>query len=294
MSTRWGITKWLFKMAFLRAGNRTSNLVSQRLSADWLWVRSWEARPNYRTHWRLTAANTVWTNEDQNLGNQLASDDTLRERLPQEWLIRRCSKPLTRQAPVHLLFDLMLKYLDEDRCCSDPTLPHKLSWRCLCPRCKETPALRRLVPQVPRFSSRVTLSNWCSEIKSGDTSHSVWWTRADNKLDAHRLRRQSAANVKTNQDLVAWARNIHVDTDSRQSKLSPELVHQLITYAQTQHFNEGGNFRPIPKIRVYCTTLVDNDVHGKRYCLSLTTSGARIIFPRCRRSTSAGFLAFHS
>ena len=51
--------------------------------------------------------------------------------------------------------------------------------------------------------------------------------------------------------------------DSRQSKLHPELVDQLKLSTQTQHFNEGGNFRHPPKLRVYCTSLVNNDVFGK-------------------------------
>ena len=158
----------------------------------------------------------------------------------------------------------MLKLLHEDCCRSNPTLPHKLSATFLCPRCEETPALRRLVPQTRRGSSRVTLPNWCSKKNSETTSHSVWWTEACNKLDAHRLRRKYRATVNTNQDLVAWPRNIHFDTDSRQSKLRLELVHQLITSARMQDFNEGGKFRHNPKVRVHCSTLFDNDVLGKR------------------------------
>ena len=143
-------------------------------------------------------------------------------------------------------------------------LPQKLPGRCLCPRCEETPALRRLFPQTPRHSSRVTLPNWCSETKSEDTSHSVWWTKTGNKLNAHKLRWKYGTNVNTNHDLVTWPYNIHVDADSRQIKLHPELEHQLLTSVQTQYFNEGGNFRHNPKIRVHCTTLVDNDVLENR------------------------------
>ena len=43
-----------------------------------------------------------------------------------------------------------------------------------------------------------------------------------------------------------------------------ESVHQLIASAQTQHFNEGGNVRHNTKIRVPCTSFVDNHVFGKR------------------------------
>ena len=67
-------------------------------------------------------------------------------------------------------------------------------------------------------------------------------------------------NVKTNQDLVAWPRNIPVDMDGRQSELRPEMVDELITSTQTQHFNEGRNLGHHPKSRVHHTTFVNNDV----------------------------------
>ena len=77
-----------------------------------------------------------------------------------------------------------------------------------------------------------------------------------------RLRGKNGANVNTNQDIVPSPRDIHVNTDSTQSKLRLELVTQLITSAQTKYFNEGRNFFHQPKILVHCTSLVDNDVLG--------------------------------
>ena len=98
MSTRWGIPKSLVKTAFSECRERTSNLVSGRLLASWLWILSWQARANYRRHWKLSAANSVWTSKDLNLGSQLASDDNrcsdTRKRFPWEWLIRRLLKSL--------------------------------------------------------------------------------------------------------------------------------------------------------------------------------------------------------
>ena len=140
----------------------------------------------------------------------------------------------------------MLQFFDADRCCSDKALRHELSVRCLCPRFEETPSLCRLPPKIPRYSSRTTLSNWCSGTESADTSHSERLTKAGNKLDAFRLRRKYEANMISNQKLATWPRDIHVDTDSRQSKLCPELImiNQLLASAQMQHFNEGGNITP--------------------------------------------------
>ena len=40
-------------------GERTSNCTSQLVLADWWWIWSWRARPNNRTHWKLSDANTV-------------------------------------------------------------------------------------------------------------------------------------------------------------------------------------------------------------------------------------------
>ena len=201
------------------------------------------------------------------MDSKLASDGThwpdVRKRLPRVWLSHRWLSPSTYQAPMHPLFDPMLNFLDKDRCCGDPALPHKLSWRCLCPACEKTPALCRLPAQFPRCSPHVTIPKWCSETESAGTSHSGWWTQTVNRLDAHRPRRLYGANINTNQDLVAWPRDIHVHTDGRQSDLRPELVDWLITSTQTQHFNEGGNFRHRPKIRVHRTSFVNNDVFGK-------------------------------
>ena len=45
-STRWGIIKSLYRMAFFRAGRETTNRVSQSLLADWRSIQSWRARPN--------------------------------------------------------------------------------------------------------------------------------------------------------------------------------------------------------------------------------------------------------
>ena len=58
-SIRWGILKSLAGWPFSERGERTSNHASQHLLADWWWIRSWRARPNYRTHWKLSAADTV-------------------------------------------------------------------------------------------------------------------------------------------------------------------------------------------------------------------------------------------
>ena len=57
--------------------------------------------------------------------------------------------------------------------------------------------------------------------------------QATNWMHARMHATKYGAKTNTNQDLVTWLRNIHVDTDNRQSKLRPELVHQLITSAQT-------------------------------------------------------------
>ena len=144
-----------------------------------------QARLNCRTHWKLSAANNVSTGEDQNLASQLVSDVThcpdTRKRLPREWLIRRWLKPLTRQAPKHLLTNPMPKHPDEDCYCYDPTLPHKLSWGCLYPRCEEKPEPLCLVfLRTPRCSSRMILLNWCNETKPEVTTHWDWWTKTRN------------------------------------------------------------------------------------------------------------------
>ena len=68
--------------------------------------------------------------------------------------------------------------------------------------------------------------------------------------------------ITTNQDLVAWPRDIHVDTNGRQSELRPETVDELI--ASTQHFNEGGNLSHHPQIRVHNTSLVNKDVFWEK------------------------------
>ena len=101
---------------------------------------------------------------------------------------------------------------------------------------------------------------------------------------------------------MALPRYIHVDSDSRQSELRPEMVYQFISSAKTQNFNEGRNFGHDPKIRVNSTSLVDNHVFRKRglsvsheqksphYSLPLTTwffkiHGIPFIvqhFPACR------------
>ena len=162
------------------------------------------------------------------MGSQLAFDGThcpdSRKKLPRVRLSHRWLTPPTRQAPMHPLFDPMLKFFDQDCCCSDQALPHKLSWRCLCPTCEETLAFYRLPPQIPRCSSHAILPSWCSETKSADTAHSGWWTKAANQLDRHGPRRIYGTNINTNPDLVAWPRAIHVHTDSRKSEMRAELV----------------------------------------------------------------------
>ena len=70
--------------------------------------------------------------------------------------------------------------------------------------------------------------------------------------------------ITTNQDLVAWPRDIHVDTNGRQSELRPETVDELIASTQMQHFNEGGNLSHHPQIRVHSTSFVNNDVFWER------------------------------
>ena len=153
----------------------------QRFSANLNWTQSLQICPNYRTRWKLSLANNVWASEDQNTGSQLASDGTqctdIRRRLPQIWLIRRWLKQLTKQAPVHLSIEPTLKLFNEGRYCNDPTLPRKLSDRCLYPRCGRRLAPLRFVLQTPSYSSLVILPDWCSETKSEDTSHWEWWTK---------------------------------------------------------------------------------------------------------------------
>ena len=174
-------------------GEKTSNHVSQHILAGWRWIRSWRARPNYRTHSKLSAVNTVEIGEGQKMVSHWVSNGThcpdTRKKLPRGQLSHRWLTPPTHQAPMHPLFDPILTFLDEDRCCSDPALPHKISWRCLCPTCEETPAPCRLPPHIPHCSSRVNWPSWCSETEFADTSHSGWWTKTVNRLDAHRPRR---------------------------------------------------------------------------------------------------------
>ena len=159
----------------------TSNLVCQRLSAKLYWNQSLQIRQNYRTRWKLSLAHNVWASEDQNTGSQLASDGThcrdTRRKFPQNWLIRRWLKQLTSQAPVHLSVEPTLKLPNEDRYCNDPTLPLKLSERCLYFRCEEKLAPLRFVPRTPSCSSLVILPDWCNETKSEDTSHWEWRTK---------------------------------------------------------------------------------------------------------------------
>ena len=66
--------------------------------------------------------------------------------------------------------------------------------------------------------------------------------------------------ITTNQDLVEWPRDIHVDPNGRQNELRPETVDELIASTQTQHFIEGWNLRHHPQIRVHSTSFVNNDV----------------------------------
>ena len=73
--------------------------------------------------------------------------------------------------------------------------------------------------------------------------------------------------LTTNQDLVAWPRNVKVDTYGRQSELRPETVDQLIASTQTQHLNEGGNLGHYPQVWVHSTSLVNDDVFTERVLL---------------------------
>ena len=144
---------------FSERGERTSIHVPQHPSADWRWSQSSRARPSYQTHWKLSAVNTGEKGEDQELGSQSVFDGTqcpnIRRRLPRGRSNHQRLTLPTRQAPKQPLPDPMLSLPDEDRCCSDPAWPHKLSWRYLCPTCKETPAPCRLPPQSLHRSFRV-------------------------------------------------------------------------------------------------------------------------------------------
>ena len=245
-------------------GERTSNHVSQHPLADWRWIRSSRVRPSYQTHWKLSAVNTGERNEDQKLGSQLVFDGThcpdIRRRLPQGRLNHHWLTPPTRQAPRHPLPDPILKFLDEDRWCSDPVLPHKLPWKCLHSKCEETPEPCRLPPQIQGRSSLV--------ICPVDTARQN--SRLHPNLDDGLKQSTNGMHTghveyteqptTTNQDLVAWPRDIHVHTNGRQSELRIETVDELITSTQTQHFNEGGNLSHHPNIRVHCTNFVNNDV----------------------------------
>ena len=155
----------------------------------------------------------------------------------------------------------MLWLPDEDRCCSDPTWPHTLVWRCLHPKFAETPAPCHLPLRTPHCSSRVTWPSSNSAKESVDTSHSGWWTKTVKLNWMHTGHVEHTEQpITTNQDLVAWPRDIHVDTNGRQSELRPETVDELIASTQTQHFNEGWNLRHHPHIRVHSTSFVNNDV----------------------------------
>ena len=125
------------------------------------------------------------------------SDDThcpgTCKRFPRGRLSHHWSKPPTRQAPIHPHFEPILKILDKDCCSSGPGLPHKFSGRCLGPTGEEAPAPCRLLLQIPRCSSRVIWPSWYSETEFADPSHSRWWTKTVDRLDAHRPRRNYGA-----------------------------------------------------------------------------------------------------
>ena len=190
-SSRW--SEW----PFLERGEQTSNHASKHPSIDWQWIRSSWTRPNFRTHWKLSAVDTVEMDEDQKLGSQWVAYDThcldIHRRLAQGRSRHRWLTPLERQAPMHPLPVPMLKFPNRDRCCSNPVLPHRLSWRCPRPKCEETPAPCHLPPQTPHCSSRAIWPNWNSETEFADTSHSGWWTKTVNSLDAHKPRKINEA-----------------------------------------------------------------------------------------------------
>ena len=159
----------------------TSNLVSQRLSANRQCIQALQIRPNSQRRWRLFVAKNVWTRKDQNLACQPTFDDTncpdTRRRPPREWLTRRWLKQLTRQNQDHLSVEPASKPLDGDHHRNDPPLPRKLSERCLYPRSEERLAPPRLVHRIPCCSSRVILPNWCNEKKTGSKPHWEWPTK---------------------------------------------------------------------------------------------------------------------
>ena len=192
MSTRWGIPKSFVKMVSLRAGWED---IQSRVSAlfNRLTMNSVMTSPS-----KLT--NTLGAVRCKQRLNKRRSKLGLsisfwRYPLPsysQRASTRMVDPPLIEttdtSVPSASLLRINAENFYEDCCSSDPTLPQNFSGRCLSRRCEEAPALRRLVPLTPRYSSRVTVPNWCRETNSEDTSRSVWWTKAGNKLDAHRLR----------------------------------------------------------------------------------------------------------
>ena len=76
MSTKGGKPKKVVNKAFFRVGEMAINLVSQCLSAILHWTRSLQIRPKSQARCKLSVANNIWTDEDQNLGSQSTFDDT--------------------------------------------------------------------------------------------------------------------------------------------------------------------------------------------------------------------------
>ena len=238
MSTRWGIPKSFVKMAFFGAGR---DYIQSRVSVNFsrVTMNSVHANPSKlpnaqdvvpcKQRLNKRRSKYVWsTNSD---GTHCPNT---RRRLPKEWLIRRWSKQLTRQAQCisqltqHWKFLMRVANVTIQRCHANSPI------NAFIPGAKKGPSLR-LVRRIPRCSSRVILPNWCNKTKTEGTSHWEWWTKTRNKLNAHRLRGQYGTNGKTNQDLVARPRNIHFESVSGGNNLSPELIHQFITSVQTQH-----------------------------------------------------------
>ena len=281
---------------FSGRGTPTSNFVSRRLSADLQWTQSLQIRPNCRTRWRLSVANNVWKGEDQNLGSQWTHNSThcpdTRWEFPQEWLTCRWLKQLTRQAQEHLWIDPVTKLFDGSHHFSDLRLPRKLSERLLYPMCEKDPHFFALF-----FKLHAAAPMWFCP--SDATRQNPSLRPIENgrlnmqQKKAQAIRRRYGTSGNTNQDVVTWPRYIHIDSVSRQIELRPQLVCKFTTSAQTQNFNQGGNFGHELKIGFHSTSLVDNDVFRKSVlpvsqhqrsshdCVPLSSSSAGLMVLPC-------------
>ena len=201
--------------------------------------------------------------------------------------------PLSLQVPAHRLPDPIILPPDKDRCCSDPMLPHTLARNFPCSMCEETPALCH-----PPLKLNAASSVWSGPTDAPRQNSRVHPVQDDGlKQQTHWIHTGHVEPMEqittTNQNLVAWPRDIHVHTCGRQNELRPKLVDELITATQTQHFNERRNLCHTPRFGSTAPVSSTMTSSENGYTLSLTTKGALIILSRWR-SISAGLMEFPS